>query len=165
MARTLDGSSGLTDDPPMVRWGWLRLLQVSAGLVILLLVIGLVVFGPDPIFIALAVLMIAGVVLLRRRRVRPGAAVIILPSLVVLLLAAPSGFFIAPIRLRSMTSAARSSLSCPCWPCSRSWPPLPRSSRDVCQVSARQPSPPVWRSSQPWWRWWSLSPAASPTSA
>lgn len=91
----------------MVRWGWLRLLQVSAGLVILLLVIGLVVFGPDPIFIALAVLMIAGVVLLRRRRVRPGAAVIILPALVVLLFAAPSGVFVAthPIAFYDLGSA------------------------------------------------------------
>jgi uncharacterized cupredoxin-like copper-binding protein len=91
----------------MARWGWLRLLQVSAGLGILLIVIGMVILGPDPVFIALALLMIAGAVLLRRSHIRAGAGVIILPSVVILLFAAPSGFFVAshPIAFYDPASA------------------------------------------------------------
>jgi plastocyanin len=83
-----------------------RLLQISSGIAVLLLIIGLAVLGPDPIFIALAILLIVGFVLLRRRA-RAGAAVIILPSLVILLFAAPSGFFVAthPIAFYDPASA------------------------------------------------------------
>lgn len=103
---TLSTPSARIDHWSMDSWGWRRLLQVSAGSAFVLLALANVLFGPDPIFLSFAVLMLAGVVL-TRWRTRIGSIVILIPSLAGLAFAAASGYFVAthPVAFWDLSSA------------------------------------------------------------
>jgi len=77
---------------PSRRWAWRRLLRVSVGLALLLMVAANVILGPEPIFIVMTVLLLAGLVL-TRWKMRLGALVILLPSIAILAFGVPSVVF------------------------------------------------------------------------
>jgi plastocyanin len=78
----IDGAPGRT-------WAWRRLLRASAIVSIVLMVIGIVILGPFPPFIVMAVLTLVGVVL-TRWKTRIGAVVIAVPSVALLVVFAGS---------------------------------------------------------------------------
>jgi plastocyanin len=95
--QTTAPSSGIptapVDEPPTRRWAWRRLLLVSGALMLLLMIASMAFTGPDPIFIVMAVLVLAGLVL-TRWKMRLGALVILLPSLAILAFGVPQVIFV-----------------------------------------------------------------------
>jgi uncharacterized cupredoxin-like copper-binding protein len=81
------------DEHPTRRWAWRRLLLVSGVLTLLLMIASMVFTGPDPIFIGMAVLVLAGLVL-TRWKMRLGALLILLPSLAILAFGVPQVIFV-----------------------------------------------------------------------
>lgn len=77
------------DEAPTRTWAWRRLLRISAIASIVLMVVGIVILGPFPPFVVMAVLTVVGVVL-TRWKTRIGAIVIAVPSIALLVLFAGS---------------------------------------------------------------------------
>ncbi len=86
-------SAAPVDGATTRNWAWRRLLRGSAIVSLVLMAAGLVILGPDPVFIGLTVLLLVGVVL-TRWKTRIGAIVIALPSIAILVFTGSSAIFV-----------------------------------------------------------------------